>query len=89
MSAPKIEGGPHDGAEIWRDYEFKFTSAGIALALKDAPPGCDEAATGWTFARDAAMAISLIMDRAGYPKLSAAAKALVEQIHAESEVDAN
>ncbi|OZE03069.1 hypothetical protein CH249_14730 [Rhodococcus sp. 05-2255-3B1] len=80
-----IIGGPHDGAAFWRKYEFTITDSGIGLSA-DVPDGSDDQTTGWTFARDAAMAVALIMDSAGKPELCRQAKALVEAIHADSEV---
>lgn len=65
MSAPKLEGGPGDGAEIWRQWHFAVTSVGIDLRLDDSPPNADDTALAWTFSADALVFLTMVLRQLG------------------------
>lgn len=71
MSTPKLQGGPGDGAQIWRQWHFALTDVGIDLRLEDAPDDVDDAALAWTFATDSLHFLTMALRSLGKDELRA------------------
>ncbi|WP_032363993.1 hypothetical protein [Rhodococcoides fascians] len=79
MTAPKLQGGPGDGAEIWRQWHFALTDAGIDLRLEDAPAGIDDAALAWSFACDSLQFLTMALRALGKDELRAKVQAVRDE----------
>lgn len=84
MSAPKLEGGPGDGAEIWRQWHFALTDIGVDLRLDEAPDTLDNAAMTWSFAADSLLFLTMALRQLSEDELRAKVQSILDDIIARS-----
>ncbi|NIL76776.1 hypothetical protein [Rhodococcus sp. B10] len=82
-----FQGGPIDGADILRKYDFTVTRVGMGLQAEDVPDDVTEFETGITFVRDACVFAALLLKRNDEPGLASRFDAILERLAAKDQTN--